>query len=700
MKNSFKGTNFLINIYKPLGMFRLPRQKKLKKIMKHNKPTRQVSMRMFLTLVLIMMSSAFVMSQETYGIKIAGEDITGYNRYDLTEISGVSGKVYFDPNTRTLTLENATIEADGCNAILNKTCDYLSIELIGTNNIYVTGRASAITLEEETTIWSHSGGKLSVKSERCAVYFPGCPLEIDNCWLEAEGAWGISAYGNVAEEVLTIRNSHVEAKGSEGSICDIANLVLDNCSITQPDGAMFSTQNKAVVLNGEMVTDKVVIAPDSYGFKIGGVDVTSLNCKDLSGIDGVDGKMSYNPETKTLTMEDVTINTTDLNGIWNKEVKGLKINLVGNNTITSSVACITIKEPSTIGGSGTLRLKSSENCGIFLPSSLTVEGVKLYTEGKWGIAGQVFQTSGNVLTICNAYVEVTGSNGSVGDLENLILDGSSITQPNGAEFDANVHAVVLNGKAVTDKVVIEPDNYGIQIAGVDVTKKNCKDLSVIDGVDGKISYDPETNTLTMEDVTINTTDFNGIVNRDVKDMKIKLFGNNIITSKNKVCITINKTSTISGSGTLRLKSGENCGIYVKSSLTVEGVKLYAEGYYGVAGDDGTCGEILTLRNSYVEATGRRGSICDLQNLVLDGCSITQPTGAAFDANVHAVALNGKVVTDKVVIESDNNSIGTITVDVPARKQGIYNLNGVKLTRQWDDLPAGIYIVDGVKRVKN
>ena len=472
--------------------------------MKHNKPTRQVSMRMFLTLVLIMMSSAFAMAQGKYGFKVAGVDVTNDNYLDLTEISGVSGKVYFDPNTRTLTLENATIEANDYNAILNETCDYLSIELIGTNNIYVTG-AAGINLKEETTIWSHSGGKLSVKSDGCALLFGGCPLEIDNCWLESEGAWGISASNNVAEEVLKIRNSHVEAKGSTGSICDIANLELYYCSIIQPDGAWFSTQNKAVVLNGEMVTDKVVIEPDSYGFKIAGEDVTSLNCKDLS---------------------------------------------------------------------------------------------------------------------------------------------------------------------------------------------------VIDGVDGKISYDPETNTLTMEDVTINTTDFNGIVNRDVKDMKIKLFGNNIITSKNKVCITINKTSTISGSGTLRLKSGENCGIYVKSSLTVEGVKLYAEGYYGVAGDDGTCGEILTLRNSYVEATGRRGSICDLQNLVLDGCSITQPTGAAFDANVHAVALNGKAVTDKVVIESDNNSIGTITADVPARKQGIYNLNGVKLTQQWDDLPAGIYIVDGVKRVKN
>ena len=669
--------------------------------MKHNKPTRQVSMRMFLTLVLIMMSSAFVMAQETYGIKIAGEYITGYNRYDLTEINGVSGKVYFDPNTRTLTLDNATIEADGSNAILNQDCDYLVIELIGTNTINVTNSAG-IYLQKETSILGTSGSKLTITSNKGAVLFENSPLEINNCWLEVEGKWGISAGNNVAEEVLKISNSHVEATGPTGSICDIAGLELDGCHIDIPSKAAYNADTKSVAVKGVTVTDKVVIEPDSYGIKIAGKDVTSLNYKDLSVIDGVDGKISYNPKTKTLTMEDVTIKTGENVGILNNAVRGLKINLVGNNTITitSSEACISILEPSTISGSGTLRLKSSGNCGLFLPSSLAVEGISLYTRGLWGIAGRVSQKSGNVLSIRNASVEATGSKGSIIDVEGLLLDGCSITQPTGAAFDANVHAVALNGEAVTDKVVIEPDNYGIQIAGVDVTKKNCKDLSVIDGVDGKISYDPETNTLTMEDVTINTTDFKGIVNRDVKDMKIKLFGNNIITSKNKVCITINKTSTISGSGTLRLKSGENCGIYVKSSLTVEGVKLYAEGYYGVAGDDGTCGEILTLRNAYVEATGRRGSICDLQNLVLDGCSITQPTGAAFDANVHAVALNGKVVTDKVVIESDNNSIGTITVDVPARKQGIYNLNGVKLTQQWDDLPAGIYIVDGVKRVKN
>ena len=652
-------------------------------------------MRMFLMLMIMMMSSAFAMAQETYGIKVAGEDITSYNRYDLTEISGVSGKVSFDPNTRTLTLDNATFEANDYNAILNETCDYLSIELIGTNTIYVTG-AAGIKLKEETTIWSNSGGKLSVKSDGCALLFGGCPLEISNCWLEAEGAWGISANNNVAEEVLTIRNSHVEAKGSTGSICDIANLVLEGCSITQPDGAVFDAKNNAVVLNGEMVTDKVVIVP-SYGIKIAGVDVTSLNCNDLSVIDGVDGKINYNPETNTLTMEDVTINTTDFNGIYNKDVKGLKINLVGNNTITSNTACIAILEPSTISGSGTLRLKSSDNCGIILISSLSVEGVSLYIEGSWGIAGQVFPTPGNVLTICNAYVEATGSKGSVCDFENLILDGCSITQPSGAEFDTNKSAVALNGELVTDKVVIEPDNYGINIAGVNVTKKNCKDLSVIDGVDGKMSYDPETKTLTMEDVTINTPD-NGIWNKYVEGLKIVVVGNNIITSQ-KACIPIQKTSTISGSGTLRLKTPYDCGLYLHTSLSVEGVKLYVEGKYGVAGVDGKIGEILTLRNAYVEATGSSGSICDLQNLILDGCTITQPTGAAFDANVHGVALNGEVVTDKVVIEPVTNGISNITTDVPAHAKGIYSVTGVKQTQQWNELPAGIYIVDGVKRVK-
>ena len=464
-------------------------------------------MRMFLTLVLIVMSSAFVMAQENYGFKVAGVDVTSDNYLDLTEINGVSGKVYFDPNTRTLTLDNATIEADTYNAILNKTCKYLVIELLGTNTINVTS-AAGLYMCESTTIVGGSGSKLTVKNDRCAVLFESSPLEIVNCWLEVEGEWGISADSDVAEEVLTIRNSHVEATGPTGSICDIANLELEGCYIDIPSKAAYDADTKSVALNGETVTSKVVIEPDSYGIYIADKPVTTLNYKDLTSIYGVSGSASYDPDTKTLTLDNATIerNSTDGTGIVNKTVSDFTVKLIGKNTVTADLASMVLNQTSTITGDGSLHLTSKRFCGL--------------------------------------------------DMEN-------------------------------------------------------------------------------------------------------------------------------------------------ASVTIDNTSLFVKGGYGIAGFIGAESEVLTVRNSHVEAEGSgSGSITLISNLILDNCAITQPVGAEFDTDQKAVVLNGEVFKSKVVIEPVNNSIGTITADVPACKQGIYNLNGVKLTQQWDDLPAGIYIVDGVKRVKN
>ena len=617
-------------------------------------------MRMFLMLLIMMMSSAFAMAQETYGIKLAGEDVTSNNCDNLTEISGVNGTVYFDPNTRTLTLDNATIETEGNNAILNETCKDLVIKLIGTNTVDVKEKA-AIVLQEKTTIMGASGSKFTVLCNKSAVLFDSCPLEISSCWLKAYGQYGITGYANNAEEMLTIRNSYVEAMGPEGSICDLAGVKLEGCFFYKPYYASYDASTRSVAVGGSTVTETIEIEPDTYGIMIAGSkSVTSLNCNDLSILEGVEGKVSYNDETKTLTMKDATIKTSFGRGygIWSNQ-KDLKIEVFGNNSITMTDDCIRIPYGATICGTGTLSLKSTDYCGIIYGSSLTVEGVKLYTEGHLGITGY-YGTNEETLTVRNAYVEATGNYGSICNLLDLVLDGCSIIQPEDAAFDANVHGVALNGIVVQSKVVIVP-SYGIKIAGKDVTTLNCKDLSVIEGVDGKISYNPETNTLTMEDVTINAA-YNvinhGITNLRAKDLNIEVVGNNTITSgfntiTSGIPCVIFEPTTISGSGTLNLKN-TYCGIYmVSSSLTVKDVKLYAEGDYGVAGYVGNSDEILTLRNAYVEATGSKGSICDIYNLVLDGCSIIQPEGAAFDANVHAVALNGEVVTDKVVIAPDN-----------------------------------------------
>ena len=475
--------------------------------MKHNNSTRQVGMRMFLVLIVMMMSSAFAMAQDNYGFKVAGVDVTSDNYLDLTEINGVSGKVYFDPNTRTLTLDNATIEADGCNAIYNQTCKYLVIELLGTNTINVTNSAGIYTCES-TVILGNNGSTLTLKNDRCAVLFESSPLEIVNCWLEVEGDWGISANDNVAEEVLTIRNSHVEATGPTGSICDIAGLELEGCYIDIPFKAAYNAETKSVAVNGETVTSKVVIEPNSYGIYIADKPVTTLNYKDLTSIYGVSGSASYDPNTKTLTLDNATIdrNSTDGTGIVNKTVSDFTVKLIGNNTVTADLASMVLNQTSTITGDGSLHLTSKRFCGLDMESA---------------------------------------------------------------------------------------------------------------------------------------------------------------------SVTINNTS------------------------------LFVKGGYGIAGFIGAETEVLTVRNSYVEAEGSgSGSISLISKLILDNCAITQPVGAEFDADQKAVVLNGELLKSKVVIEPITNSIGTVTADVPARKQGIYNLNGVKLTQQWDDLPAGIYIVDGVKRVKN
>ena len=440
-------------------------------------------MRMFFMLMIMMMTSAFAMAQGKYGFKVAGVDVTNDNYLDLTEINGVSGKVYFDPNTRTLTLDNATIEVDGNNAILNETCDYLTIELIGTNTINVTNSAG-IKLLEETAIWSNSGAKLSVKSDACALLFGGCPLEINNCWLEAEGVWGISANSNVAEEVLTIRNSHVEAKGSTGSICDIAGLKLEGCHIDIPSKAAYDADTRSVAVNGVTVTDKVVIEPDSYGIYIADKPVTTLNCKDLTSIYGVSGNASYDPDTKTLTLDNATIerNSTDGTGIVNKTVSDFTVKLIGNNTVTADLASMVLNQTSTITGDGSLHLTSKRFCGLDMESaSVTIDNTSLFVKGGYGIAGFIGAET-EVLTVRNSYVEAEGSgSGSISLISKLILDNCAITQPVGAEFDANQKAVVLNGELLKSKVVIEPVTNGISDITVDASA-HAKGIYSVTGV--------------------------------------------------------------------------------------------------------------------------------------------------------------------------------------------------------------------------
>ena len=598
-----------------------------------------------------------------YDLRIAGVQVTSANCSDLSVIDSVSGTVKYDPATKTLTLQNATISVNTTNAIVSS-IDGLTIKVIGTNNL-------TATMAFYNTATITGGGTLNVEIQNySAIYVNETNLTIDSCTVNAKGKGGISGQHDLSN-TLTIKNSTITAEGADyGSIAGFASLTLDGCAITWPVGAAFDASLEAVALSGVLVSSKVVISPTGgsttyYDLRIAGVQVTSANCSDLSVISGVSGTVKYNPTNKVLTLDGATIQTNTDRAI-DSYIDGLTIKVIGtNNLTTGDYSTLSFGKPLTITGGGVLNANSVGECGIYsFRTNLTIDGCTVNAKGKLGIAGN--HRLSDTLTIKNSTVTAEGADyGSIINFASLTLDSCAITQPVRAAFYPSLNAVAIGDSVVTSKVVISPTGsstttYDLYIAGVQVTSANCSDLSVISGVSGTVKYDPTNKVLTLDGATIQIKTSNAIDSRIV-DLTVKVIGTNNLMST----MAFYKTATITGGGTLNVEIHDHPAIYVNGiNLTIDGCTVNAKGKWGIAGDDGSS-ETLTIKNSTVTAEGAsKGSIADFAGITLDGCAITQPAGAAFDASLHAVALGGAKVKSKVVIsptEPNMSSYITLTV---------------------------------------
>ena len=635
-------------------------------------------------------------AQTKYNLEIAGKQVTSDNCNNLSVIPGVSGTVRYDPSQKILTLENATINAGKEQALVSRT-DGLTIKLIGTNNLSSSGATMGIT--EALTI-TGEGATLNVVSETiCAVYSNTADITIDNCNVNLKGEYGFLAREDDHPESLIIKKANVTSDGRAGSIVAFTNLIMEGCGIIQPEGARFDAKQKTVVVNGERVRGKVVIAPNVYDLKIVGNDVTFDNCGDLTVFDGVSGTVKYDPRSNILTLKGASITSTTTNAIVS-HIDGLTIELIGTNSLTTKEnSTLSFTHPLTLTGGGTLNVSALSECGIYLNNTdLTINDCIVNVKGYYGIAGQ--KGSNEKLLIRNATVTAEGEKGSICDLNSLTLEGCAITQPEGAKFDPSEKAVALNGEKVTSEVVISPQSstdYELWIAGEQVTSDNCGNLTKIDGVSGTVKYDPRSNILTLKGASITSTTTNAIVSH-IDGLTIELIGTNSLTTKENSTLSFTHPLTLTGGGTLNVSALSECGIYLNNTdLTINDCIVNVKGYYGIAGQKGS-NEKLLIRNATVTAEGEKGSICDLNSLTLEYSNISQPSGAAFDGSLHGVALGGELVKTQVVIKRDPAGINTPTIDTAA-KQGIYTISGVKLNGEAKDLPKGIYIVNGKKVVK-
>ncbi|KGN82167.1 hypothetical protein HW49_03075 [Porphyromonadaceae bacterium COT-184 OH4590] len=222
-----------------------------------------------------------------------------------------------------------------------------------------------------------------------------------------------------------------------------------------------------------------VTAQTDYGLVIGGIYVTPENAANITG-EGITGTVSYDNATKTLLLNNAVI-TTKLQGIDNKDIKGLTIKLVGVNVIDATKAGITIHQSTTINGNGLIVIKSKEDCGIYLRNELNLivaGGCKIEAIGQWGLSG-INGKNNEWLTVDNSTLSVTGSKGSLLDLQILEMKGGCvITEPEGAVFNETSKRVEKNGEIVTSKVTISPNNTNIN----NVVKDNVLNIYISDNI--------------------------------------------------------------------------------------------------------------------------------------------------------------------------------------------------------------------------
>lgn len=172
---------------------------------------------------------------------------------------------------------------------------------------------------------------------------------------------------------------------------------------------------------------------------------------------------------------------------------------------------------------------------------------------------------------------------------------------------------------------------------------------------GNISFDPETNTLTLDNLEAESNEYNTIVlgqsNETMQPLTINLVGTNKITNTftTGAALAINNWNvTFSGSGSLTIDCTMNADAVSAdgSDIDFEGANVTIQANkYGIVG---TQKENVSVRGSNLKVKGGQGSILKLKDFKWEYCELTSPEGAEFNASKYQLEKDGSLVKTQVV----------------------------------------------------
>jgi len=304
----------------------------------------------------------FTYKLENRALSICGTTVTDLNEHNLTTIDGVmSGSARYDNSTKTLTLTDAVIytNADNTSAIqtnldslyivVNGECMIGSLKLAG-----ITGTSHVVI---------KGSGKLTVVGVSAVVLLQnlGSLTVADGVQLDIQGYTQNGINGCNALKVSG-KDTKLRIFGNTGSCKNLGALTLtDNLAIMDPLGAKYSNGTIVDIDGNEIKYSWVTIEyAEPYGLTLNGTTVTAANNSILSTLPGVTGTASYDPDTKTLYLEDASIAELTSTGGYALQttLDTLRINVVGDCSIFSikGVGLHSNSRNVVIGGTGTLNI--------------------------------------------------------------------------------------------------------------------------------------------------------------------------------------------------------------------------------------------------------------------------------------------------------------------------------------------------------
>ena len=471
---------------------------------------------------------------------------------------------------------------------------------------------------------------------------------------------------------------------------------------------------------------------ESYDLFVGGTQVTAKNMNNVLG----DGKVSYNPDMKILTLNNAVINSTGQGNhaimnenpyYYGRAVGDLTIEVIGNCQLTSQDVALIISGNTTIVGNGTLTLKSTTEKGIWIDNQKLVCKVNklivdAYKEPVLGIG------DGSGMRINGSYVELNSRNPStfktVDCLALFTLQNSHFSDPGGAwkyaETDNYIYntpyrRLELGTEIYRGKLLIEPNStpvrYRLWVAGTRITTVNKNYIGVSSGT---ATFDPDTHTLTLNNAQIAAHGYDdGISNglpdfEGMPDFKIVCKGtNNSIDAVNSegYGLALYGNTTISGSR-LGIKAYDK-GIYLEDfkDLNLLNADVYVEARYPVY-----CGynTFVYVRNSRLVAdpgSSQNSPVegareFDLINSEYQDPDIgINPDLLSYNESEEMMYYNGSIYDGPILIvpmgyaiSTDINAMDNGQLTIDNASESWYTIDGRKLSGQ--PTKKGIYIHNG------